>query len=183
VDHPILSWGKSLSALSSLDFGVESRAIVPIAQENNWDNCSTQIAGASIENKGDTSPSRKGDTDERGMVRLDNLLTSSRGKNVMNPGILIGANLKIFRLGQLPPGMPVQITVTAKGYIKKALSRVEATLESESEVLDVELTPEDDSMFRTVSGMLIDSSGKPIAGANVRLLVFKEAGRSLGSCN
>jgi len=53
---------------------------------------------------------------------------------------------------------------------------VEATLESESEVLYVELTPEDDRMFRTVSGVLIDSSGKPVDVVSVRLLVFKEAG-------
>ncbi len=95
--------------------------------------------------------------------------------NVMNPGILIGDDLKEFRLGQLTPGMPVQVTVTAKGYFKKVFRRVEATLESESDVIDVELTPEDDSMFRTVSGSLVDSSGKPVAGASVRLLVFAEA--------
>ncbi len=95
--------------------------------------------------------------------------------NVMNPGILIGDDLKEFRLGQLTPGMPVQITVTAKGYFKKVFRRVEATLESESDVIDVELTPEDDNMFRTVSGSLVDSSGKPVAGASVRLLVFADA--------
>jgi hypothetical protein len=97
--------------------------------------------------------------------------------NLTNPGINIGGNLKEFRLGQLTAGWPAQITVSAKGYFKKVLRRVEATLESESEVINVELTPEDDSMFRTVSGVIIDSSGQPVADASVRLLVFKETGK------
>ena len=73
--------------------------------------------------------------------------------NLINPGSDILGNVKEFRLGQLTPGSPLQITVSAKGYAKTVLRRVEATLETESESMEVELTPEDESMFRTVAGV------------------------------
>jgi hypothetical protein len=95
--------------------------------------------------------------------------------NLINPGTDILGNVKEFRLGQLPPGAPLQITVSANGYSKFVLRRVEATVESESEAMEVELIPEDESMFRTVTGLLVDSVGKPVAGASLRLLVCEDS--------
>ncbi len=94
---------------------------------------------------------------------------------LINPGTDILGNVKEFRLGQLTPGAPLQITVSAKGYTKSVLRRVEATVESESEAIEVELIPEDESMLRTVTGLLVDPVGKPVAGASVRLIVCEDA--------
>ena len=94
--------------------------------------------------------------------------------NLINPGTDILGNVKEFRLGQLPPGAPLQITVSAKGYAKSVLRRVEATVESESEAYEVELVPEDESMFQTVTGSLVDPVGKPVAGARLHLIVCED---------
>lgn len=99
---------------------------------------------------------------------------SGLSSNLINPGTDILGNVKEFRLGQLPPGAPLQITITAKGYAKSVLRRLEATVESESEAYEVELVPEDESMFQTVAGLLLDSDGKPVAGASLHLIVCED---------
>lgn len=93
--------------------------------------------------------------------------------SLSNPGTEILGTVKEFRLGQLPQGMPLQVIVTAKGFAKEVLARVEAGIEMETPVMDVQLSREDDRMLYAVAGHLVDSQGKPVAGANMRLIIGK----------
>ena len=92
--------------------------------------------------------------------------------HLMNPGTEILGETKEFRLGQLTPGNQLNCTVSAKGYVKSLVENVEAVVEHGSKPLDVELTPEDPSMFWNVAGKLFDSKGDPVRAALVRVMVL-----------
>jgi hypothetical protein len=87
------------------------------------------------------------------------------------PGTDVLGDVKFFRLGQLNQGTPFQVTVSANGYEKAVVRRVEARLETESEVLDVALARQEENSLRTVSGFLRDSDRRPVEGAKMHLIV------------
>ncbi len=92
---------------------------------------------------------------------------------LFDPGKNILGDTKVYRLGQLVPGFGLQLTVSAKGYQKKVLPRLEASIEADSDIVDVELNREDESMFCVVSGRLVDTNGKPVSGALLKLVIGK----------
>lgn len=100
---------------------------------------------------------------------------SGLASSLIDPGTDILGAVKEFRLGHLPEGAALQVTVSAKGYDKSVLRRMEAVVESESESLDVELFREDETLFSTVSGVLKDSAGKPVSGATLKLVVGSQS--------
>ncbi len=70
--------------------------------------------------------------------------------------------------------MPFQITISAKGYAKKIIERVEATQDTAKAAMRILLKPEDASMFRVVTGRLSDPAGKPVVNVDMKLIVGEE---------
>ncbi len=93
--------------------------------------------------------------------------------DLSNPGTEIMGEVKEFRLGHLPVGFPLQVTVSAPGYEKAVLTRVEAAVESEFELIAVKLKKEDMRQYQVVAGKLLDPNGKPVSGQTVRLVSAK----------
>ncbi len=85
------------------------------------------------------------------------------GKNILG-------DVKEYRHGQLSPGSPLQITVSAEGYEAKTLARVEASLEEEEKIVDVHLEKEDPSQWKQINGILLDADSKPLANATIVLV-------------
>lgn len=90
--------------------------------------------------------------------------------SLVDPGTDILGEVKEFRLGHLEPGTPFQVTVSAQGYEKKVIGRVEAELEKESEPIQVRLQPEDKALIVKVGGILKDKEGNPVAGVQIQLV-------------
>jgi beta-lactamase regulating signal transducer with metallopeptidase domain/5-hydroxyisourate hydrolase-like protein (transthyretin family) len=74
-----------------------------------------------------------------------------------------------FEFGDLPPGAPLHLMISAKGYVDQSLDRVIALPDNRFKPLEVRLKKIDPRDFRTVSGHLVTAAGKPVAGAEVRL--------------
>ncbi len=81
---------------------------------------------------------------------------------------ILGASRE-FRLGHLPHGAPLQVTVAAKGYEKTVVRRVEARIQSEP--IDVKLVRRNPTQYTSVSGVLKDPTGNPVSGAMIKLVV------------
>jgi beta-lactamase regulating signal transducer with metallopeptidase domain/protocatechuate 3,4-dioxygenase beta subunit len=84
-----------------------------------------------------------------------------------------------FVLKQFVREMPLQLTVKADGYERQVYRRIVATAKPEPIV--VPLLPIDASKLITVAGRLVDSLGKPIAGAEVRLITALKASPRYGT--
>jgi hypothetical protein len=84
-----------------------------------------------------------------------------------------------FVLKQFVQEMPLQLTVKADGYERQVYRRIVATAKPEPIV--VPLLPIDASKLITVAGRLVDSLGKPIAGAEVRLVTALKASPGYGT--
>ena len=80
---------------------------------------------------------------------------------------------KEFRLGGLPPGMPLQLTVSSEGYEPTVVPRVVAEAEDVAQVEHIKLSAIDRSTYRNVGGVIRRTDGSPVGGAHVRLLVGK----------
>jgi beta-lactamase regulating signal transducer with metallopeptidase domain/5-hydroxyisourate hydrolase-like protein (transthyretin family) len=74
-----------------------------------------------------------------------------------------------FEFGDLPPGAPLYLKISAKGYVDQSLDRVIAQPDNRFKPLEVRLKKVDPRDFRTVSGRLVTAEGKPVAGAELRL--------------
>jgi hypothetical protein len=74
-----------------------------------------------------------------------------------------------FEFGNLPPGAPLYLMISAKGYVDQSLDRVIALPDNRFKPLEVRLKKIDPRDFRTVTGRLVMPEGKPVAGAEVRL--------------
>lgn len=90
---------------------------------------------------------------------------------------------KEFLLGSLPPGMPMQLTVTAEGYEPTVVPRVVADVLDKSKVELVKLTRIDPSTYKTVSGVVRPQEGGAVAGAYVRLVVGRSIPGEQGVAN
>ncbi len=90
-------------------------------------------------------------------------------------GSVLDQGHSVFRIDRLPIGMPFQVTLTAKGYIKKRLPRIDAVLGLHSEPMDIELTKADPNPSRIVSGTLSDTSGRPVGAAKLSLIVGEDS--------
>ena len=73
-----------------------------------------------------------------------------------------------FRLGDLPAGMPLQVTVTAEGYRKRVVRRLLAT--PDAKPTEFRLTPEDPATLVTYAGKVVNGKGAGVASVELRLV-------------
>ena len=76
-----------------------------------------------------------------------------------------------FRLGEFVRGMPLQVIVEADGHDPAVARRVVAVADGNAEPVEFRLAPFDESSLLTIAGRLIDEHAKPLAGAELRLIV------------
>jgi protocatechuate 3,4-dioxygenase beta subunit len=76
----------------------------------------------------------------------------------------------IFVLKELIAKMPLQLTVAATGYEQQVYRRIVAEAKSEAAEIVVPLLPVDASKLFALHGRIVDSEGKPIARAELRLI-------------
>src|SRR5207237_2217375 len=78
-----------------------------------------------------------------------------------------------FKLGDLVVGLPLQVTVSAKGYEKAVVERVVAARPDDARIEEFRIVPLDPASLQTYAGRLIDAKGQAVAGAQVRLIAAK----------
>ena len=74
-----------------------------------------------------------------------------------------------FEFGDMPPGAPVYLKVSAAGYVEQSLDWVIAQPDGRFKPLEIRLRKIDPRDLRTVSGSVVNAQGKPVAGAELRL--------------
>ena len=91
-----------------------------------------------------------------------------------DPGQTCQSDEGLFVLGDLVATMPLQVMIAAEGYERHVAERIVAARSDApgSEVFS--LDPIDPATLRTYSGRLLDDKGKPIVGANVRLIAARD---------
>jgi beta-lactamase regulating signal transducer with metallopeptidase domain len=78
-----------------------------------------------------------------------------------------------FKLGELVAGMPLQVTISADGYERTVAERVVVSRSDEPRWEEYSLQPLDPSSLETYRGRLLDEDGKPVAGAQLRLIAAR----------
>ena len=76
----------------------------------------------------------------------------------------------LFRLQQLIVGMPVEVAVKAEGYEPHIFEGIVIARPDNAQVTKFPLEPLIEANLRAYAGRLLDSLGKPVAGAQVRLI-------------
>ena len=109
------------------------------------------------------SPRRQPD-DPSGGIRSD----------LINPGQVFQSDEGRFKVGDLILGMPIQVTVSAEGYERRAIERVVAARPDEAKAEEFRLDAIDPASLRTYRGRLRDAGGKPVVGAQVRLIAARD---------
>jgi hypothetical protein len=79
-----------------------------------------------------------------------------------------------FRLDHLVVGMPLQVSVEAEQYGTVTERRVLAQVESDANVVEFKLPSLDPMALATVRGTIVDELGRPIGGAELRLIIAKD---------
>lgn len=90
--------------------------------------------------------------------------------DLVNPGQTFQSPKGEFKLLNLVAGMPLQVMVSADGYERGVAARVEAAKANEAAIEVFRLEPIDPKSLISYSGVLVDAAGKPVVGANVRLI-------------
>jgi hypothetical protein len=78
-----------------------------------------------------------------------------------------------FQLGDLVVGMPLQVSVAVPGYERAVAERVVAARPNEAGGEEYRLNPLDPAILRTYRGRLLDIQGRPIEGAQLRLIAAR----------
>jgi beta-lactamase regulating signal transducer with metallopeptidase domain len=91
--------------------------------------------------------------------------------SLTNPGQSFQSTDGRFRLNDLVVGLALQVTVLADGYEKGVVTRVLVAQPDSAEVEEVRLEPIDPATLQTVRVRMVDAQGKPITGAQLRLIV------------
>jgi hypothetical protein len=103
------------------------------------------------------SPSRRGNEP---WAQLDGWLT--KGEIHLRPDAR-------FEFGDMPPGAPVYLKISAAGYVEQSRDWVIARPDGRFKPLEIRLRKIDPQDLHTVSGTLVNAQGKPVAGAELRL--------------
>lgn len=93
------------------------------------------------------------------------------GSRATGPGERFATRDGTFRLGDLVRGMPLQVTVEADGYRRVAKRRVVATQEAEAQPSVFRLSRIKPESLLRLAGRLINQSGQPVQGIELRLIV------------
>jgi hypothetical protein len=91
--------------------------------------------------------------------------------DLVNPGQSFQSAEGLFKLKDLVVDMPLQVTVLAEGYEKHAVNRVVVARPTDAAVEEMRLEPTDPATLRAIRGRMVDPTGRPIAGAQIRLIV------------
>src|SRR5262249_12157893 len=91
--------------------------------------------------------------------------------DLIDPGQAFNSETGTFKLADLVARMPLQVMIDAEGYERKVLERVVVTRNDEAEEVEFEMERVDPATLRNYAGRLLDAQGKPIAGAQLRLIV------------
>jgi beta-lactamase regulating signal transducer with metallopeptidase domain/protocatechuate 3,4-dioxygenase beta subunit len=91
-----------------------------------------------------------------------------------NPGEDFSSPTGQFALKDLLAGMPLQVTVSAPGYRRQALTRVVPQPDAEATPVEIRLAPEDPAKLVIIRGKLVDHKGQPVRGADLRLIVASD---------
>jgi hypothetical protein len=94
--------------------------------------------------------------------------------DLIQPGQVYQSDEGRFKLGDLLVGMPFQVMVSADGYERRALERVVVARPDEATAEEFRLDPLDPASLRTYRGRLRDAEGKPVVGAQVRLIAARD---------
>ncbi len=90
--------------------------------------------------------------------------------SVSDPGQYFQSADGTFQLADLVVGMPLQVTVSARGYENTLVERVVVAHPDEARADEYKLVPLDPASLRSYRGQLLNTNGKPIAGAQLRLI-------------
>ncbi|VTR94212.1 regulatory protein blar1 : Probable regulatory protein blaR1 OS=Planctomyces maris DSM 8797 GN=PM8797T_09114 PE=4 SV=1: Peptidase_M56: CarboxypepD_reg: CarboxypepD_reg: CarboxypepD_reg: CarboxypepD_reg [Gemmata massiliana] len=90
--------------------------------------------------------------------------------SLTDPGQTFAAADGRFAVSPLAAGMPFQATVTAAGYRRGVVRRVEARPGGEGGEAEIRLKREDPASLLEVGGKLLDHTGRGVAGVEVRLI-------------
>ena len=93
--------------------------------------------------------------------------TSPDGERIVNPD-------GTFLMKELPPSMPLQVTVTADGYEHVVERRIDAAPATDAKVVEFRLQPVDQAKTSAIRGRLVMADGKPVAGIGLRLISARE---------
>jgi hypothetical protein len=99
--------------------------------------------------------------------------SSALRSDLINPGQTFQSNEGCFKLSELVAGMPLQVMISAKGYERRVTKRVVTALPDEAQVEEFRLDPLDPANLRTYHGRLLDADGKPVEGAQLRLIAAR----------
>jgi protocatechuate 3,4-dioxygenase beta subunit len=110
------------------------------------------------------SPKREpGDVDGGGLL-----------SSLVDPGQNYQSPEGRFKLGDLVAGMPLQVMIAADGHERHVTERVVVSRGDKPEEVEFRLDPIDPANLRSYRGRLLDAKGKPVAGAEVRLIAARD---------
>jgi len=90
--------------------------------------------------------------------------------DLANPGLTFRPSDGFFEVSDLVLGFPLQVTVLADGYERGVQESVVARAPGEAPIVEFSLQPEDPATLTTYAGRFVDAQGKPVAGAELRLI-------------
>jgi beta-lactamase regulating signal transducer with metallopeptidase domain len=91
--------------------------------------------------------------------------------DLVSPGQSFQSAEGLFKLNNLIVDMPLQVTVSAEGYEKQVADLVRAAHPADAQDEELRLEPIDPATLQVIRGRMVDSEGKAIAGAQLRLIV------------
>jgi hypothetical protein len=94
--------------------------------------------------------------------------------DLIDPGQAFQAQDGTFRLRDLVVGMPLQVMVDAEGYERGIVERAVVERPDEAEAIEFRLAAIDTALLHTYRGKLLNAKGKPVAGAQLRLIVARD---------
>lgn len=94
--------------------------------------------------------------------------------DLSTPGQVFQSDEGRFQVGDLVMGMPLQAMVSADGYERGVVERIEVARPDEAKAEEFRLDPLDAANLRTYRGRLRDAAGKPVVGVQVRLIAARD---------
>jgi beta-lactamase regulating signal transducer with metallopeptidase domain/5-hydroxyisourate hydrolase-like protein (transthyretin family) len=91
--------------------------------------------------------------------------------NLVEQGEWFNSTTGEFLIKDLVNGMPLQLTLAAEGYRRTVIRRLEVNSKTAKELQEFKLTPKDPKKLGKVAGKLLTMKGKPVVGAQLRLIV------------
>ena len=97
--------------------------------------------------------------------------------DLITPGQTFQSPEGAFQITDLVLGLPLQVMVSADGYERAVATRVEAGPPGTVPAEEFRLEPIDPKTLVSYDGRLVDAAGKPVVGAQVRLVGSRERPR------